>query len=200
VYVPTAVCPVANGLPLNANAPRLSYHWILLPAAVRSGIVLPKQALLFEAVGAIGIVFTTTEVVPSGPVHPNIVADTEYVPEFAVVTLARVGFCDEEIKPAGPFQEYVVPSELAVKLSVTPVHTGLLLDAIGAEGVWFIVATVVPAELGGHAPSVAITEYVPFAAVVTPAMEGFCEEEVKLFGPVQEYVTPEMVLAVKLRI
>jgi hypothetical protein len=31
-------------------------------------------------------------------------------------------------------------------------------------------------------------------------MVGFCEEEVKLFGPVQEYVAPATVLAVKLSV
>lgn len=63
-----------------------------------------------------------------------------------------------------------------------------------------MVTTVVPAELGGHPPTIAVTEYVPFPAVVTPAIVGFCEAEEKLFGPVQEYVAPETVLAVKLSV
>jgi hypothetical protein len=77
VYVPAAVCPVAKGLPLKIRVLRSSYHWMFVPAAVRLGIVLPKQALLFAAAGAGGIAFTVTEVVPAGPVHPRVVAVTE---------------------------------------------------------------------------------------------------------------------------
>ena len=49
-----------------------------------------------------------------------------------------------------------------------------------------MVTVVVPAALGGHPLTDAVTEYVPVAAVVTLAIVGFCEEEVKPFGPVQE--------------
>jgi hypothetical protein len=42
---------------------------------------------------------------------------------------------------------------------------------------------------------VAVTEYVPVAAVVALAMVGFCSAEVKPFGPVHEYVAPAMVVA-----
>ncbi len=45
---------------------------------------------------------------------------------------------------------------------------------------------MVPAEVGGHPATVAVTEYVPVAAVVTFAMVGFCDDEVKLLGPVHE--------------
>ena len=41
-------------------------------------------------------------------------------------------------------------------------------------------------------------EYVPVAAVETFPITGFCEAEVKLFGPVQEYDAPPSVVAVKL--
>ena len=50
---------------------------MLEPVAVRLGMVPPKQALWFAAVGAGGIVLTTTDVVPWGPVHPKLVAETE---------------------------------------------------------------------------------------------------------------------------
>lgn len=47
------------------------------------------------------------------------------------------------------------------------------------------VTAVVPAALV-HPPTVTVTEYVPVAAVVAPAMDGSSSEEVKLFGPVHE--------------
>ena len=53
-----------------------------------------------------------------------------------------------------------------------PEHTVLLLPAVGTAGVWLIVTTVVPAA-PVHPEVVAVTEYVPDAAVVTPAMVGF---------------------------
>jgi len=75
---------------------------------------------------------------------------------------------------------------LAVKLKSPPRHTGELLPAVGAEGVWLMVTETVPAGVLTHpfAP-IAVTEYVPDAEVVTPEMVGFCKVEVKLFGPVQ---------------
>jgi hypothetical protein len=72
----------------------------------------------------------------------------------------------------------------AVRFKVEPAHTGLLLEAVGAEGFAFTVILTVPAELV-QPFTVAVTEYVPVAAVVALVMEGFCEFEVKLFGPVQ---------------
>jgi hypothetical protein len=60
-----------------------------------------------------------------------------------------------------------------------------LLEAVGAAGVALIVTTVV-ANVLEHPPTVAVTEYVPLAAVVTLEIEGFCEEEVNPFGPVHE--------------
>ena len=38
--------------------------------------------------------------------------------------------------------------------------------------------------------TVIVTEYVPASAVVAVERVGFCAEEVKPFGPVQEYVAP----------
>ena len=38
-----------------------------------------------------------------------------------------------------------------------------------------------------------VTEYVPPAAVVTPAIVGFCAVEVYPAGPFHEYVVPELV-------
>ena len=49
--------------------------------------------------------FTVTVVVPADEVQLFTVAVTEYVPPFAVVALAMVGFCRLEVKPLGPVQE-----------------------------------------------------------------------------------------------
>lgn len=49
-------------------------------------------------------------------------------------TLDIVGFCEDDEKLFGPVQLYVVPVELAVKLNVDPVQSGLLLPATGAAG------------------------------------------------------------------
>lgn len=48
--------------------------------------------------------------------------------------------------------------------------------------------------------AVAVTEYVPEAAVVALTMEGLCTEEVKPFGPVQLYVAPTMPEAERLSV
>ena len=77
------------------------------------------------------------------------------------------------------------PIVFAVKLKVVPTQTGLLLAAVGADGVWLIVTTVV-ADDPVQPATVTATEYAPEANVVTFPIVGFCKEEEKLFGPVQE--------------
>src|SRR5437773_9383104 len=70
-----------------------------LTNAVESEIVAPSQyGPPFVAVGVAGTAFTTTLVVPAAEVQPLTVTVTEYVPASAVVALARVGFCCEEVK------------------------------------------------------------------------------------------------------
>lgn len=61
---------------------------------------------------------------------------------------------------------------LAVKLRAEPAQMGLLLLAVGAEGIGLTVTLVVPAVLG-QPLTVAVTEYVPLAATVAPAIDGF---------------------------
>ena len=68
------------------------------------------------------------------------VAVTEYVPEAAVVTPAIVGFWEVDVKLFGPVQENVLPAELAVKLNVFPEQTGVLLPAVGPDGIVYTVA------------------------------------------------------------
>ena len=70
-----------------------------------------------------------------------------------------------------------------------PVQTGVLLDAVGVAGVALTTTAVVPtAEVQPFV--VTVTLYVPLIAVVALAIVGFCRADVKLFGPVHEYVAP----------
>ena len=48
--------------------------------------------------------------------------------------------------------------------------------------------------------TIAVTEYIPVAAVVALGIEGFCKAEVKLFGPVHAYVAPETTDAVRFKV
>ena len=56
-----------------------------------------------------------------------------------------------------------------------------------------MVTLTVPAALEVQPGTFAITEYVPVAAVVAPEIVGFCNVDVKLLGPVHEYVNPVVV-------
>ena len=60
-----------------------------------------------------------------------------------------------------------------------------MLPGVGAAGCAVIVMETVPMD-PTQVPTVAPTEYVPEAAVVTAAIVGFCKVEVKPFGPVHE--------------
>ncbi len=105
------------------------------------------------------------------------------------------------MKPAGPVHVYVeLPTVLEVKLISLPEQTGPLFDAVGTEGVGFTFTDTVPAGPVGHPGTVADTEYVPATAVVTGVIIGFCEAEVKMFGPLQLYAALAMVLAVRLNV
>ena len=72
----------------------------------------------------------------------------------------------------------------AVRLIVEPTQRGLLLDAVGAAGIALTTTVVVPAG-PVHPATVAVTEYVPALAATEVAIDGFCVEAVKPFGPVQ---------------
>ena len=70
------------------------------------------------------------------PVHPFSVMFTLYMPAFTAVALGIVGFCAADVKLLGPVHAYVAPATVAaVRFIVLPVHTGLLLDAAGDNGV-----------------------------------------------------------------
>src|SRR5579859_2931195 len=110
------------------------------------------------------------------------------------------GFWALDAKPFGPAQLYVAPATVeAVRFSVDPAQMGPLLPAVGAEGVGLTVAVVVPGA-DGQLATVATTEYVPEAAAVAPTIDGFCALEVNPLGPVQLYVAPATVEAVRFNV
>ncbi len=76
--------------------------------------------------------------------------------------------------PAGPDERF----------RVDPTQTGLLLDAVATGFVFTI--TLVVVEPVQPLMFVTRTVYVPAEKVVTPLIEGFCSNDVKPFGPVQE--------------
>lgn len=149
-------------------------------------MVLPVQTgELLPGVGAAGIGFITAVVVPNALVHPLTVTVTEYVPEFAPVAFGILGFCTEEVNPAGPVHEYVAPAtRLDVKFNVEPSQIGELLPAVGAAGVAFTTTAIVACGLA-H-PLLITNEYVPAAARVIPVIDGFCRVDTNAFGPVHE--------------
>ena len=115
------------------------------------------------------------------------------MPAFAVVALAIVGFCSADVKLFGPVHAYVAPATVGVESEiVAPEQYGPPLEAVGVDGVWLTTTFVVPAaEVQPF--TVTVTEYVPAFAVVALAMVGFCNDEVKVFGPVHAYVAPATV-------
>ena len=95
------------------------------------------------------------------------------MPAAAEVAPEMVGFCEVEVKPLGPVQAYVAPATVGVaRFRAEPAQTGVLEEAVGAEGCGFTVTVVVPARLVQR-PTVAVTLYVPAPAAVMEAMVGF---------------------------
>src|SRR5512141_699176 len=90
----------------------------------------------------------------------------------AATNVAREGLPAGDTPPKAPQQA----------VWSTTIAPGAVTSGGAVSG--FTTASVVPA--GDVQPfTVTVTAYVPVAAVVTLAMEGFCVAEVKLFGPVQ---------------
>jgi hypothetical protein len=142
--------------------------------------------VLLDAVGAAGVLLTTTATVPIPDVHPFTVTVTLYVPDIAVVALVMLGFCAEDTNELGPVQLYVAPATAAVeRLMVLPVHTGELLNGAGVAGVAFTTTAVVPAA-DVQPLIVTVTLYVPAIAVVALVITGFCTDDAYEFGPVHE--------------
>jgi hypothetical protein len=90
---------------------------------------------------------------------------------MATVALARVGFCSVDVKPAGPFQEYVAPP-VAAKLIVEPIQI-LLGFATAVTVIGGLAVTVTLPVFIHPAAEVTVTVYVPTefttaAAVLAP--------------------------------
>jgi high-affinity K+ transport system ATPase subunit B len=79
------------------------------------------------------------------------------------------------------------------------VQTGELLETTGIPGVAFTAANVVLSTLV-HPFTVTLIVYVPVAAVVAPAILGFCSVDVNPFGPLQEYIAPATLVAKRLSV
>jgi hypothetical protein len=170
-------------------------HWLPF-TALEVRVTLPpvQNELAPLIVGVAGFGLTVTLVVPAAEVQPLTVTVTEYVPASAVVALARVAFCCEEVKPFGPVHEYVAPVTVAVlSAMVAPSQYGPLLLAVGVAGMALTTTFVVPAA-EVQPLTVTVTEYVPASASVALARVGFCSDEAKPFGPVHEYVAPATVV------
>ena len=116
---------------------------------------------------------TITFCVAAALVHPFTVAVTEYIPLWAKLLLAMVGFCEEELKPFGPLHVYVAPAMFeAVSKTFDPSHNGLLLPVVGDAGIELTTMVIVPGELVQPFP-VAVTEYDPEEDKVIFGMDGF---------------------------
>lgn len=91
------------------------------------------------------------------------------------------------MKLFGPVHVYVPLVTVEVRLIALPSHTGELEPAVGAAGIGFTTITTVPAA-EVQPSSVMVTPYVPASADVDTAIDGFCNDDEKLFGPVHVYV------------
>ena len=91
-------------------------------------------------------------------------------------------FCVVDVQPLGPVHAYealVTAPVFIVKAS--PAH-GAFTVTVGVAGIAFITTVVV--DVAVHPFIVTVKVYVPLAAVVGLAIIGFCEDELKPFGPV----------------
>jgi hypothetical protein len=100
------------------------------------------------------------------------------------------GFCKADVKLPGPAQRYVTPEVVELPVSVTDgeAHVMVPLPPAAAPGAneSFTTATLA-IDVHPFDGSVVINVYVPEAPT-----DGFCKVDVKLPGPVQLYVTPDV--------
>jgi hypothetical protein len=89
----------------NAGGPVQEYVAPATVVDVRFIVAPEHTGELLPAVGAAGIGFTTTTIVPAGPVQPTTVAVTLYVPEAKIVAPTIDGSSNEDEKLFGPVQE-----------------------------------------------------------------------------------------------
>lgn len=119
------------------------------------------------------------------------------MPDSAAVAFRMSGFCCEEAKPFAPVQLYVAPATVAAfRKIVSPSQTCPVAEATGAAGAAFTETVVVAAALVQPFAET-FTAYAPAEAAVAITI-GLCRFEVKPFGPVQLYVAPLTLEAVRL--
>ena len=73
---------------------------------------------------------------------------------------------------------------MAYRVNVWPEQIGPSLLGDGVAGIWLTVAEVEPTA-DVQPLDVTVRLYVPVAAAVAFAIEGFCAEELKPLGPIQ---------------
>jgi hypothetical protein len=130
--------------------------------------------------------------------HPFAETVTVYVPLSPGVAETMVGFCSAEVNPFGPLHAYVAPAAVvAVRFKSVPVQIGEFEPAVVVGAAFTVTFTV---EVEEQPFAVTVTVYVPLAAVVAEAIVGFCNAEVNPFGPLQAYVAPAAVVAVKFKL
>jgi hypothetical protein len=106
-YVPAAasVTPGIVGFcnaELNAFGPVHEYVAPATKLEVRFNVVPVQTGELLESVGTAGALLIVTTTVPAGLVQPFTVIVKEYVPAFATVTPAILGFCNADENAFGP--------------------------------------------------------------------------------------------------
>ena len=156
---------------------------------------LPAKHWLADCVYVeVGCGFTVMVYVTGVPVQPDNVGVTVTV---AVIGLEVLLVAVNEgtlvvplaLKPMAVLEfvhAMVAPAGVLVKVSaftVVPAHT---VTFAGAVITGFGFTTTVTVDVQVAEPVVAVTVYVPAAAVVGDAMVGFCTLEEKPFGPDQE--------------
>jgi hypothetical protein len=162
--------------------------------------VAGKQTLI-GPIGAIlgvaGRALTVTVICALGLSQPIV-----WLTQYEVFPVAAVDGVGAVVLPVPPVAVVYHNRFVPVAVSGTDVAfwqyvTGVVTT--GASGTAFTVTLTVPAVLV-QPLTVAITVYVPDAAVVTFEIDGFCDVDEKPLGPVQLYVAPVTSDAVRLRV
>jgi hypothetical protein len=118
---------------------------------------------LVGVAAGVGLTETTVVYTVDGT-QPEALVPLVTISEYVLVTVGvAVGFCVVEDDRFGPLHEYVLvlPPGFAVRFTVPPLHTGLLLvgAAVGVElTVTLVVYTVLGAQPDAAVPFVTVNE------------------------------------------
>jgi hypothetical protein len=165
LHTPVVLLP--DMVPLSDTVELLAQTVWSLPADTRAGLSI------------------TTSVLVIALVHEFTVTEREYFPAAATAALSITGFCKFDTKPLGPAQLYVAPLTFKAKsCNGCPAHTGLLVVAVGASGVWFTTTSVKALVVTEHPGEVTATVYRPLLIKAALLITGFCWLDVNPAGPV----------------